>query len=332
MSNINDLISIIIPIYNREAFIEECINSVFSQTYQNFEIILIDDGSTDGTLKICEKLTEKDSRIKLFKQEHGGVSNARNVGLDAAQGEFIFFLDSDDVIHPMLLQALVATLKNTDAGMAGTEDIYVNKDNWHLVAEICKQEPSRNYAYLNFEESIDTVMCGTHPFSPIGGVMMRRDLIGDTRFNPEFFMGEDFLFCYENLIKGASTVFLGAKLYYLRLHENNSSWNWNYSGYLNRFKRREWVWKSEESFGRVKNANVNKQAILGVFKMCAEKNKPYSEECKKMRKHLKESKKVLFPAFTFTDKTKYYLACYFPIIFSICIKVYSSIKRKNRTL
>ena len=103
----SDLISVIIPVYNRENVIEECIDSVLAQSYPNFEIIIIDDGSTDLTVNICEKIISKENRIKLIKAEHGGVSNARNIGINQSRGEFIFFLDSDDIIHPKLFNALI---------------------------------------------------------------------------------------------------------------------------------------------------------------------------------------------------------------------------------
>ena len=319
--NDKGLVSIIVPVYNREALLEECVNSVFSQTYQNFEIILIDDGSTDNTLKLCHGLTEKDRRIKLLTQQHGGVSNARNVGLDAAQGEFVFFLDSDDVIHPILLEALVSSLNETNAGMAGTDVAHANEKNWHRVLEACKKQGSKEYAYHSFEESIHAVFHDKTPFGCIGGVMMRRDLIRDTRFNPHFFIGEDFLFIYENLIKETGTVFLNKKLYYVRNHENNSSWDWNYSGFLNRFERREWVWKSEERFGRIENANNQKRAVLGFFKVCVGKHKPYDEESRKMRKLMRKNKKFLLPAFNVFGKIKFYISVYFPFLSSLYIKM-----------
>ncbi len=88
---IKDLISVIIPVYNREKVIEECIDSVFAQSYQNFEIVIVDDGSTDSTLQICKRLAEKDERIKLFVAGHGGVSAARNIALDKATANTFSF-------------------------------------------------------------------------------------------------------------------------------------------------------------------------------------------------------------------------------------------------
>ena len=94
----NPLISIIIPVYNREKYIEECLNSILSQTFNDYEILLIDDGSNDNTGIICDKYAEENKKIKVFHKKNGGVSSARNLGLRCAKGKWIIFVDSDDVL------------------------------------------------------------------------------------------------------------------------------------------------------------------------------------------------------------------------------------------
>src|SRR5690554_7984530 len=92
-------ISVIIPVYNKAPYLEQCLNSVINQTYKNLEIIIIDDGSTDNSLEICEKYRKKDERIQLISQENQGVSVARNKGIQKASGEWIYFLDADDYLE-----------------------------------------------------------------------------------------------------------------------------------------------------------------------------------------------------------------------------------------
>ena len=195
------MVSIIVPVYNRENVLEECINSVFAQTYQDFEVILIDDGSVDNTLNICNNLIEKDKRVKLITGEHGGVSNARNKGIDAAKGEYIFFLDSDDVIHPLLLEKLTSALESTGAGIGGSAVANIPQQYWALVVEKCKEDLAVGFIHKTFVESLDAMMKADSPLGCIGGVMMRTDLIAATRFSSDFYIGEDFYFIYENLIK-----------------------------------------------------------------------------------------------------------------------------------
>src|SRR5690606_22590995 len=97
-------VSVIIPVYNTENYLRECLDSILAQTFTDFEVLLINDGSTDSSGKICDEYAEKDSRIKVFHKENGGVSSARNLGLDNAKGEWICFVDSDDEILQDALQ------------------------------------------------------------------------------------------------------------------------------------------------------------------------------------------------------------------------------------
>lgn len=101
-------VSVIVPVYNAEKYIETCISSVLNQTFTDFELILIDDGSEDESGHICDEYATKDTRIRVFHKENGGPSAARNSGLNVAQGEWILFLDSDDWIVPESLQLLMS--------------------------------------------------------------------------------------------------------------------------------------------------------------------------------------------------------------------------------
>lgn len=111
----SNLISVIIPVYNAETTISKCIESVLCQTYHNFEIILVDDGSTDSSGNICKEYSEKDSRIRYIKKENGGVSSARNLGIDEAKGEYITFVDSDDWIEKDALNNLISSAVESEA-------------------------------------------------------------------------------------------------------------------------------------------------------------------------------------------------------------------------
>ena len=101
------LISVIVPVYNVEKYINRCIESVLAQTYRNFELILVDDGSPDNCGAICDDYASKDRRIRVIHKENGGVSSARNAGLDSAGGDYILFVDSDDYITPEHIELLI---------------------------------------------------------------------------------------------------------------------------------------------------------------------------------------------------------------------------------
>ena len=101
-----EVISIVVPIYKVEKYIKKCIDSIIEQTYKNLEIILVDDGSPDGCAKICDEYAKKDKRIKAIHKENGGLSDARNVGIDISTGKYICFVDSDDYIENNYIELL----------------------------------------------------------------------------------------------------------------------------------------------------------------------------------------------------------------------------------
>ena len=100
------LLSIIVPIYNTEKYLEDCLQSILNQTFSDYELILVNDGSTDSSPEICEQYAERDGRIRVIHKENGGVSSARNCGIEIAQGNYIWFVDSDDTIAYDALQVL----------------------------------------------------------------------------------------------------------------------------------------------------------------------------------------------------------------------------------
>ncbi len=110
-------VSIIIPIYNISSYAPACIDSVIAQTYTNIEIILVDDGSTDSCPKICDSYIQKDNRIKVIHRSNGGLSAARNSGIEVAKGEYIYFVDGDDLVHPECIERLVRNIENYSADM-----------------------------------------------------------------------------------------------------------------------------------------------------------------------------------------------------------------------
>ena len=126
----NKMISVIMPVYNVEKYLSQSINSVLNQTYENFELILVDDKSPDGSPAICDNFAKKDSRIRVIhKQENQGLGYARNTGLDVAQGEYIYFIDSDDFIHNQLLEkAIVATKPETDLVVFGINRFFEDEN------------------------------------------------------------------------------------------------------------------------------------------------------------------------------------------------------------
>lgn len=134
------LFSIIVPCFNVQDYLAECIESLLAQSYERFEILLIDDGPTDLSLVICDSYGKKDSRIKVFHKKNGGLSDARNFGLDRAEGDYIIFVDSDDYIDQNTLEAFEQILRNTHSEVLltrltdynGAEGIHLRDQKWNF--------------------------------------------------------------------------------------------------------------------------------------------------------------------------------------------------------
>lgn len=124
------LISIIVPIYNTEKYLEQCVTSLLSQTYRNLQIILVDDGSTDGSSKLCDVFAAKDSRVQVIHQKNQGVSAARNAGLDVMAGEYLLFVDGDDALLPNTIEATLHGFDKDEIGVTvfGVTKVYKHKD------------------------------------------------------------------------------------------------------------------------------------------------------------------------------------------------------------
>lgn len=115
----NVLVSVIVPVYNVEQYLEKCVDSVLAQTMADFELILVDDGSTDSSGKLCDQILTKDNRIKVIHKQNGGLSSARNAGLDIACGKYIYFLDSDDYVDPVLLEKTIFVMEEKQSDWVG---------------------------------------------------------------------------------------------------------------------------------------------------------------------------------------------------------------------
>lgn len=149
----NLLISIVVPIYNSENYIERCINSIINQSYKNLEIILVNDGSKDSSLNICKKFAEQDERITILNQSNKGVSAARNAGIEIATGKYISFIDADDTVEANYIYELVENSNNgeIDVVICSYNDIYVKgkiKDNRLKKCAYLSNEISNDYEIL----------------------------------------------------------------------------------------------------------------------------------------------------------------------------------------
>ena len=152
-----DLITVIVPVYKVEKYIRRCIESIINQTYRNLEIILVDDGSPDDCGKICDEYAKKDNRIKVIHKENGGLSDARNKALDLANGKYVIFVDSDDYIEKNAIGYLYKLIQkyNTDIAIGLVNSIYDGEKN-----SILKNKES-NIKVYNKEQALETMLYNT---------------------------------------------------------------------------------------------------------------------------------------------------------------------------
>lgn len=210
-----NIISIIIPIYNASMYLSECLDSILSQDFTDFELLLIDDGSTDNSGEICDEYAEKDTRIKVFHQKNQGVSVARNTGLDYAQGEYLMFVDADDILLPKGISKLYEHISSsgTDVSLASTQV---------FVGDIV-----RPYHMYPSKKTNDVINNMNHP--ALWGYLFRLSLINNNhiRFTPGLAYSEDQVFIATIAICAKSLVLIPDFVYVYRKTQTSACANKN---------------------------------------------------------------------------------------------------------
>ena len=201
----DSMISVIVPIFNTADYLENCIKSIINQTYTNLEIILVDDGSDDGSVLICKEYARKDKRIKVIEQEHGGVASARNNGLAMARGKYIGFVDSDDYINPTMYEELIGVMQKYNCPMSKC----LLKKTFYLP----------NTKKLRGDDKLLLLSLGE---VSVCNSLYKRELIVNIRFR-EGVSYEDTIFTFSVLRKIDSVAILNKKLYYYCSHINTTT-------------------------------------------------------------------------------------------------------------
>lgn len=208
-------VTIIVPVYNVEKYLTCCIGSILSQSFKDFELLLIDDGSSDLSGEICDDYVEKDARIRVFHKENGGVSSARNLGLENAQGEWICFIDSDDWVEVDFLKELIQ-YDSFDLVVGGCEGvgcmIYSTKRNENLIIDFKHPNKAAQILNANNENTISA-------FYYSWGKLFRNSIISqnDLRFDTRMKICEDTCFLMKYLIHVQKIILSNSSLYRYRL-------------------------------------------------------------------------------------------------------------------
>lgn len=282
----NDKISIVVPIYNMENYLNKCINSIINQTYSNIEILLIDDGSTDKSSEMCDNWEKRDNRIRVFHKKNGGLSDAKNYGIEHATGEYIGFVDSDDWIEHDMYEQLYNEAKNNKADIVICGR-YLEYDN-HTIEQLKNERIIMNskeaIIKLNTFYGFDMSSCDK---------LYNINLFKNIRF-PYGKKCEDAYVTYK-LFGNAKKIEYFPKCFYHYLQRNNSISK-------NKLLNKDLVYAAQEQteyisskYDDIKHIGIINYAfsIKLLYEMAIERNIRIDEELKKYKKEIKEYKKII---------------------------------------
>lgn len=206
------IVSIIIPVYNVEKYLHQCVDSVIAQTFTNFEVLLIDDGSTDASREICDKYVRKDKRIRVFHKRNGGVSSARNLGLEKALGKWVSFVDADDWIEKDMVDNLISFCKS-------------EADTILCSARSVRPNGEQNLFNLDnrFFDSVDSFLAQSYHHWAVWGYLLSVSIIRNNKihFEEQISMSEDCLFLIKYFSYAHSFHTLKKELYNYRINDTS---------------------------------------------------------------------------------------------------------------
>ena len=320
------LISIIVPIYNASKCLDKCITSITKQDYSNIEIILVNDGSTDNSKDVCDKYGRLDKRIKVLSKDNGGVSSARNMGLDNACGEYIMFVDADDYIEKNMVSLLYNELQQNGASMS-----IIGMNVSTLKSEIIVD-------YKEFDKVIDSrgeyIIALQRNWGPYCKLFDKK-LIENVRFNTDYAIAEDLLFNTEVICKNDNfkiAVSKGAAYNYLELI--GSAMNSEYSEkFLNGLECEEKVYEMFKSIERQDMLyDVIFKGVLVFFfrySIASDADREiFAEHLNKAIEIIKRNKKYLLKGWNrrLSDRLKMSIIVHFPKLY---VKIRNSAEIKT---
>lgn len=288
IGSVNDsLVSIIVPIYNAEKYLDSCIQSVPRQTYTNWELILIDDGSTDKSGRIAEEYGFADERITVFHQKNLGVSLARNQGIDEATGNYVVFLDADDELIEDCLAKTVNIAEETNADVVAgrsceNQELFQDRIIWTGAEALENSLKDHLFTYS---------ACAK---------LIRREFIGKTRFTPDIRINEDSYFVFQLLCKQNVFVLTNDVIYFYRANSESSSRTVFSEKYFDILKVSDLKYKKiEEQFPQMHDLakNMLLKARMNVLRILAVRTRDeYRDVEKKLLEYILDNKEDYIPS------------------------------------
>ena len=310
------LVSVIIPAYNIEDYIGRCLDSIISQTYKNLEIIVVDDGSRDHTGEILDNYAKKDRRIKVIHKENGGVSSARNKGIEVAEGDYIGFIDGDDLIEPEMYKILVDLLEeeNADIAHCGYQMVFPDRvDYYHNTGKKKIQTT---------EEGLKDLLSGEIIEPGLVNKLYKKELIKNCRLDETVKINEDLLMNYQLFKLSQKSVYYDITPYSYMIRSSSAT------GANSLITKRE---DSLRVLNQIKDDCINNNLLPTIYKryiyllmaICRDDLKDRLYQKKQRKKLKKELKTDIFKS-CIPKKLKYMslFSCYLPHIMKIIYKMY----------
>lgn len=280
------LISIIIPVYNAEEFIEKCLDSIKNQTYKNIEVIIINDGSTDNSENICREYCKNNENFRLISKKNGGVSSARNIGLSEAKGDYIGFVDPDDWIEKDMFENLYKLIKDYNADISICGYIKESKNG------ILNKQNKKQIIELTEIEALNEIIREDGFKGFLWNKLFSRELIKsykDIFFYENIHFSEDLLFCCEYILKSKKVIYDTTPYYHYIIHDNNicnSNYNSKKVTSLDAFEKIIDILSNKKGIDINKYKNLYMNISISLLMNYIKENKKEIENYKKLRKSL----------------------------------------------
>ena len=301
-------ISIIVPVYNVEQYLERCVESILKQTVDNFELLLINDGSSDNSGQLCDELSRRDNRIRVLHIQNGGVSNARNLGIQSSRGEWISFIDSDDFVTEDYLETLLQPVETDE-----TIGFSIGKLH-HIQNGVVTpfQNTTSEVTGWNIEQTLKELLTTEKTsFFPVAK-LFRKSLIKGHKFNTQYHLAEDALFLTEVLLQTkCNTVFIDKPIYFYDHREGSATTSVNQYVFDTVTVYQEIIHMVKKEFPNLQPELNNREywSYITVYdKLIFANNKQFSEKEKEYRRWILKHKKEIMTDQYFTKFRKIAIA------------------------
>lgn len=335
-------ISVIVPIYKNEKFLKKCIESIINQTYSNLEILLIDDGSPDNCGNICDEYAEKDSRIKVIHKENGGVSSARNIGLDIATGEYIAFVDSNDYIDSTMYENLISIALDNNADIIDSGYRFYRP--WKNTNKILEGPNTKRISVYNNIQALHQFYFGPQRFSEISVMpvtkLYKRTLLKNIRFF-EGYRFEDTEFIPRVLYKANTIVKYEQPFYTYNIHLGPDSFTGSKQN-KNKIYSSIYMRKRVSDFFKTNYIDIITEhthamyidGLLNGYYEClsCENDKSLKNTARKIHKTIKTMKKEIKTSTYIKRKWRYNLFFISPFLYVTFRKILHFIKKAKYTI